>query len=127
MILQHLKSFDTDTIIYALVFQLDFFNGSFDFHCLCVSFSAEHWLVDKRGGLRLPAGTEIETLRSQPANLKELLPEGGRGGGAVKCKVCTANVQCKPCKCYPPSPSFVAWNTDTLYILPNNDRKSREP
>ena len=72
--------------IYALVFQLDFFNGSFDFHCLCVSFSAEPWLVDKRGGLRLPAGTEIETLRSQPANLKELLPEGGRGGVAVKCK-----------------------------------------
>ena len=87
MILQHLKSLDMDTIIYALVFQLDFFNGSFDFHCLCVSFSAEPWLVDKRGGLRLPAGTEIETLRSQPANLKELLPEGGRQGrGAVKCK-----------------------------------------
>ena len=90
MILQHLKSLDMDTIIYALVFQLDFFNGSFDFHCLCVSFSAEPWLVDKRGGLRLPAGTEIETLRSQPANLKELLPEGrregGRGGVAVKCK-----------------------------------------
>ena len=88
MILQHLKSLDTDTIIYALVFQLDFFNGSFDFHCLCVSFSAEPWLVDKRGGLRLPAGTEIETLRSQPANLKELLPEGGweAEGFTVKCK-----------------------------------------
>ena len=67
-------------------FNCFFFNGSFDFHCLCVSFSAEPWLVDKRGGLRLPAGTEIETLRSQPANLKELLPEGGRGGVAVKCK-----------------------------------------
>ena len=64
--------------------------GSFQF---LVSPSLSWMLAGRRerGGGRLPAGTEIETLRSQPANLKELLPEGagGWGGAAVKCKCAT--------------------------------------
>ena len=79
MILQHLKSealhFDTHTRSFNGTISMDHFS------LLSLSLSQLNvgWQAEEGGGL--PAGTEIETLRSQPANLKELLPEGEGEGG----------------------------------------------